>query len=171
MTRKRSGGWTIVELIIVMIVISILATVAAVRFPTSSNRNLISARNQLMKDIRIAQSTAISQQFFCGVYFDFANNKYWLYEHPVHISNIITNPATGQDYIVELSSYNNIELFATSLGGDTVKFNSKGIPFDVPGKLLVEESVTLIDVQSGNTIQIFVLPGTGLVKHGDIIDG
>ncbi|MFH1428903.1 MAG: type II secretion system protein [Candidatus Margulisiibacteriota bacterium] len=165
MDRKSKNGFTLIELIVVMVIISILATVAIVKYPVTSNRDLVNARSRLMKDIRIAQTAAISQKFFCGVKFDLVANKYWLYTGNHAYSNIITDPTNQQQYIVDLSGYGSVKLHVTDLAGEMVQFNQKGVPFDEGGKLTTEKSVTLIDAKSGNTTQIFVLPGTGLVKY------
>ena len=157
-----------IELIMVMLVISALAVGVLNILPSPSGMQLVSARNQLMRDIRFAQNAAVTQQAAYGLKLDIAQQKYSIYQGEANYSNIIQNPVNQRPYEVDLSSaYSNyVELLSTDLAGEVVQFDLFGSPFDTGGTVNVRKNVILRDTKTGDTRQILIQPITGGVKEG-----
>jgi prepilin-type N-terminal cleavage/methylation domain-containing protein len=58
--KQHNQGFTLIELITVLILISVIAAYATMRTPSSATYNLTSVAEQLRRDIRLTQTLATS---------------------------------------------------------------------------------------------------------------
>jgi len=160
----HKNGFTLIELIVGIVLISILALGAVMTMPKPATFRLASAKARLEQDIRLVQTLALNRQTGYGLRFEPAIEQYSAYQGNLNYANIITNPADGRTFIVSYASvFPTIQIVSTSLGGGVLQFNRKGIPADTVGTLNVQQTIVLSDAD-GKTVTVTVLPRTGLVR-------
>lgn len=151
-------GYTVIEIIMVIVIIGILAALAAPAFIVSfDNLKIEGAYRQLMQDTRYAQQLAITRQTVHGVSFDPANESYFVYRQAA--ANIVKDPATQKPFAVTYASgkFSGINLTATTFTApsqDVIEFNSLGAP-SCGGAVTIS--------YSGITKTVSVEPNTGRV--------
>lgn len=85
--QQKQSGFTLIEVILVVIVLSVIAAVTIPNFSTSYRHfQLKSAAEQLMYVMRYAQSRAVSKNIMVRLEFDDNNSKYWLTEQDEELS-------------------------------------------------------------------------------------
>lgn len=72
-----SRGFTLIELVLVIILIGVLAVTAAPRFFTDSGYDQVAARDQLIQLLRQAQLQTMNNSAECQVV-HFGNNQSWI---------------------------------------------------------------------------------------------
>jgi prepilin-type N-terminal cleavage/methylation domain-containing protein len=153
---RRSSGFTIVEIIVVLLLMSILAATLIGRSITSSNLELNSATDKILNQIRYAQSQAMKRtnavSGVWGIQSD-GNNKYWMFR---------ASPAVTEERIPG-GDYEETETHITfkNLGKD-IKLNSFTIVFDFLGRpyRAQELGVPNTPVTAANSLTISVSKGT-----------
>ena len=118
----RSGGFTLVEFVLVMVLLIIMTAVAVPRFTAVQSLRVNAAARGIASDIRYAQSLAISAGknhrvvFSAGGYTIEENAGGWQY---------ITFPVTADNFIVQIAAdYEGVVIDSSY----TVEFNSLGEP-------------------------------------------
>jgi prepilin-type N-terminal cleavage/methylation domain-containing protein len=159
-TTPNNRGFTLIEIVVVLVLISIVAAAAFQRSVTTGDMNLASQFNKIQNQIRYPQSMAMKE----GKYWGFAheNGNYWIFTG----SNKNTVPNQRL-----LPGQKNIKISLTDLGltmipnNFTVIFDSYGIPYssDINTPLNPELDVYLSE--TGSPPRTFtILPETGLVR-------
>lgn len=162
---KLSRGYTLIELILVIVLISILSTIALVKYPAPAKMYLQASRTKLIRDLRFAQNAAILQKQITGVKLDFAQNSYKVYQGNQNYSNVINDPSLSSRYEILFNSlFPGVKLSATNLIGEFVQFDSRGVPYDSAGKLLAAAQITLSELSGSPNVSITIMPETGLIK-------
>ena len=72
-------GFTVIELIMVIVVIGIIAIVFFTQLSPYYNIKSVSAAHRILSDIRYAQQLAIQRHTDAGVVFDVDDNSYFVY--------------------------------------------------------------------------------------------
>jgi prepilin-type N-terminal cleavage/methylation domain-containing protein len=126
--KNREWGFTLIELIVVIVILLILSAVIAPKITNViTGTRINTAARKIASDIRYAQSLAISAQTTYGVIFNpNPTNTYSLYQNTS--ATIITNPFSGGLYTVQLNTgeYDGITIWGS--GSSEVKFDSLGSP-------------------------------------------
>jgi len=125
---KYEGGFTLIELIVVVAILGVLVYLAAANFGTSqTNVQLDAAAQQIATDIRYAQQIARTAGQSTRVYFDISNNRYYLKWAD---GTYLKNPAGSADFIVELGAgnFSEVVLTGSSLNYARLDFTSSGAP-------------------------------------------
>lgn len=137
----KSLGFTIIELIIVIVVIGIIWFTTSIRFSVTAN--LSAPTTQLADDVRYTQNLAMTR-----------NQRYSIIISAN--SYTIKNTVSG---IIEYSVDLNNDITASNL---TITFNTKGMPLDINGNQL--SSTAIITLSSGSvSSDINITPVTGQV--------
>ncbi len=151
---KQIRGFTLIELILVLVITSIISTYAVIKFPSGST-SISAQANQLMADIRHTQSLAIHRGQRYRI--NFNNDRYWI--SSADGATLYTHPASGSTTIfldtgISLASTNNF-----------LVFDGQGKPYTntlTPGTALAADAViTLTAASESRTIR--VTPETGRV--------
>ena len=150
---RRYSGFTIVELITAIVLVSLLAFVFIPRHPVESI-NTAGLSDQLLADIRYAQALSMTRgQRYCVL---FTASTYQLRSGDT-CTTPINHPATGSSSPVGL---NGGTLSLANLPNNYVAFNGKGIPYtDGTTTLAADATVTL--AFAGNTRTITISTQTG----------
>jgi len=112
--RRKAGGFTMLEMMIIVVIIGIVAALAVPTFIASMPRMRArtEARN-VLNLLRLARSKAISEGAQYGVYVDVGNNQYLLFKdtsNPASMvyelaDSVVTGPESIQPDVVSTASF------------------------------------------------------------------
>lgn len=162
-------GWakafTLIEIIIVIVILAIAATLAVPMLSTAADMEVRSAAQVVAADLEYAKSMSISRQQNYSVVFDLANNSYQIQDDS---SNVIPHPGRpGSSFVVDFdddSRTENTTITAADFDSQqTITFDYLGSPFSSVGTAnpLNNGTVTL---QAGSfSFDIVIEPVTGYI--------
>ncbi len=154
--KKNCRGLTILELTIAGVVLGVIVAMAAPEFGTTVQRLKFKGRSRdVISDIRLARSDAVSQRAQFGVHFDYGQNGYTLFKD-------LVNPGLFQydwgDSVIKTVSWGqDAWLYYTSFSPSTVVFMPDG-------SASISGDVILSDASYNRKARINVLAATGRVK-------
>ena len=161
---KSPTGYTLIELIIVIVIISILSAIVIVKYPAPSKMYLQACNDKLIRDLRFAQNTAILQKQITGVKLDLTLNKYCIYQGDQNFTNVLTDPSDSSRYEILLNTtFPGVKIISTTLGGLFVQFDADGVPFESAGRISSIEQIILSETSSKNAT-INIIPETGTIR-------
>jgi prepilin-type N-terminal cleavage/methylation domain-containing protein len=158
--RSSSGGFTVVELLIVVVILSIAALTAIPMMSSASSMQIRSAANLIMADLEYAKSMAITRGQNHSVVFDAGTDSYQIEDQN---NNVIPHPVKkGFNYVMSFPNdnrLNRIDITNVNFNGNpSVEFDCLGSPVGITG----EGTVTF---QAGDmTATVKVEPVTGFIS-------
>lgn len=165
MTAKRKNGFTLVEMIVLVVILSLIALAAVPMIGSAGTMQLKAAANKIAADLEYAKSMAISRQKTYTIGFDALNERYWIMDS----DGLITNPINNKTFMIDFATeakLNRVEI-------DSVDFDSvMSISFDYLGSPYAgsDTSSPLTDGTNGitikvgdDTMEILVEPVTGYI--------
>ncbi len=158
--RDKSGGFTVIELLIVVVIIAIAALLAVPMITSAAGIQVRSAANMVAADLEYAKSMAISRGQDFSVVFDEAGDSYRIKNQDV---DPIPHPVKkGFDYLIDFRGDSRLDKVDIA----DVDFNSTGlVTFDCLGS---PDSGGIITLQAGGTtMRISVEPVTGFISIQD----
>ena len=171
-SRKQSSdnrqGFTLIEMMIVVLIVSIIGAMAVARMGDTAVTQLRSAAQLLVADLGFAQVESIGHGADLRVVvFDVAGNSY----HIAAASNAatpITNPVSKAPYQVifgqgTTQSLSAVSISAVSVGGDAQ------LKFGVYGQLDQATAATITLITESHRVTITIHPVTGEASIGDIV--
>jgi prepilin-type N-terminal cleavage/methylation domain-containing protein len=166
--QARKGGFTLIEILLVVVIIAIAAMVAVPMIGSTSGMQIQSAANIIAADLEYTKSMAISRQKNYSLVFNLAGDYY-----EVHDSNgiIIKNPVTKLDYKVYFRSdsrLNKVVIESATLDPSsdppTITFDYLGSPYSGSGTSNPLNS-GVVNIKAGDfTMNIIVEPVTGFIS-------
>ncbi len=137
----KIGGFTFLELVVLLSIIGILALSIAIRSPGQESR-LLAQKERVIQDIRYAQSLAMSRGTRCRIVF--GSDQYQIeFRNPTtHTWVRVNNPTTG---LASQPLEPGMTFSHTTLRDRILVFNSLGKPFQGDQMLdfIINETVTL----------------------------
>ena len=155
--RGICGGFTIVEIVIIVVVISIAALVAIPMMSSAASLQIRSAANMISADLEYARSIAISMGQNYKVVFDTAADSYKIVDP---LGATIQHPVKkGFPYVIDFqneSRLSRVDITIAEFNGDqTVVFDCLGSP---------DSGGTVILQADGTTKTVTVEPVTGFIS-------
>ncbi|MBN2590241.1 MAG: GspH/FimT family pseudopilin [Sedimentisphaerales bacterium] len=156
-----ASGFTLIEIIIVVVILSIAAMAAIPLMSSASDVQIRSASNLIAADLEYAKSMAISRGQNYSVVFDGSNNSYGIYKEGE--SDPIPHPVKkGFDYVMNFTNDSRLgKVDITNVNFDstsTVEFDCLGSPVDL------NNTGTITISANGITAIISVEPVTGYIS-------
>ena len=151
---RQVRGFTLIELILVLLIVSILSTYAIIRFP-GDGINLSAQADQIVADIRHTQSLAINRGQRYRI--NFSSDRYWISNIDNTTSYI--HPASGTATIFLDTG------IALTTTHSFLVFGGEGVPYTnalTPGTALAADAVVTLS-ESSETRTIRISPETGRV--------
>ncbi len=163
----NKNGFTVIELIMVILVISILAVVIITRSGSYYPIKLNGAGEKLLSDIRYAKRLAMTNHRTYGISFNVAGNSYIVYDGTS--ATPVDDPhRPGKDLEIDYDEhtyYDGIEITSASFGGtNELKFDSFGVPYDGDDNELAADSTVILSCR-GNDFTVTVTARTGKLSH------
>jgi prepilin-type N-terminal cleavage/methylation domain-containing protein len=154
----KVSGFTLIEIIIVVVILSIAAMAAIPLMSSASDVQIRSAANLIAADLEYAKSMAISRGQYYSVVFDEGENSYGIYK--VGETDPIQHPVKkGFPYVMNFSNDSRLgKVDITNINFDgisTVEFDCLGSP---------DEGGSIILNANGITATITVEPVTGYIS-------
>lgn len=166
----RKGGFSLIELIIVILILVIISIFVALRSPDLNIIRTAQAAYKLKSDIRFAQSYAVASRKRSRVAFDRGANSYSVFTEPSLGSWInMTNPLTKQSFVVNFGQgdYTGVSITQVDFGGEDndLVFDASGIPYGYSGGSATALSANgTVVLSGGENKTIIVIPQTGMVS-------
>lgn len=169
MKQGAARGWTVIEIVMVIVIMGILALLAIPRFDTFYSIKLNGAAKKLVSDIRYVQQLAVAEHTNTKIVFNTATETYTAQKYNGSSWVAIIDPFTRGDLTENFTSdpqFGGVNIFSTTLSSTTLRFTLRGVPQEGPdagpADITVERSVTF--TFRGNTVSIFITPQTGRVR-------
>jgi prepilin-type N-terminal cleavage/methylation domain-containing protein len=162
---RRSVGFTMVELVLVITILGILAWVAFPKFETYYEIKLDAAARRVAADLRYAQNRSIGTRTVHGVLFEPSLGRFTVFAPTP--ATPATDPADrAKPLRVDFASngeFRGVALASASFGTTTgVKFDFFGVPLDTAGAELATPGRVVLSYQ-GHVDTVEVSPNTGKV--------
>jgi prepilin-type N-terminal cleavage/methylation domain-containing protein len=166
---RRPAGFTIVEIIVVLLLMSILAATLLGRSITTGTIDLNSATDKIRNQLRYAQSQAMKRtDAVWGIQSD-GSSQYWLFRAT---PSTPTKPSATEEVLIPGGDYaaGGTRVSFANLGADlnifTLVFDSLGRPYKgqtngVPNSPVIKEDNPIVKVTKGEERQITITPETG----------
>jgi len=155
---RKTGGFTLLELMTVLVVIGIIAAMAMPNFDLSIKKiRFKSASNSIISGLRLARSSSISQKVQYGVNFNVNSNV-------ISVFKDLTNPGgftfDGSDSVVMRDT------LSRGFGGLNTSFADNTVFFFPDGRASLTGNVEGSNQwgESSALVQISVLAATGRIK-------
>jgi type II secretion system protein H len=167
------AGFTLVEILMVVIILGIASAVIVPNLGTRNDMNVAAAARVIMADLMYAQNRAIVTQAMHYVPINVAGQSYSILSSKPNASPIVyvQNPVNGQNYVTKFSSASNpglqpAALQAVSVDGKAcIAFDELGQPYSwdpATGNSTALVNPATIPVKCGTfLLTIFVEPYTG----------
>lgn len=154
---KRTAGFTMLEMMIIVVIIGIVAAMAVPSFYNTIPR--LKARTEarnILNFVRLARSKAVSDGSQYGVYIDTNTRQYILFKDTINPAQMIYN--TGDSVVVGPETLDpDVVLTSSTFTNNTVIF--------VPtGGASQSGSFTLDNTDGGSSYTVSVLSSTGKSK-------
>jgi prepilin-type N-terminal cleavage/methylation domain-containing protein len=127
---RRAGGFTLIEVICVVLIMAIAAAIVFAGLSNTSDLQAESAARTAMADLLYAQNLAIATQQNVYINFDLVNGDYSLCSSlPAGATTYLTNPVSQASYINTWTG-TNWSLSLTNFSGNTAMcFDALGTPW------------------------------------------
>ncbi|MCD6175500.1 MAG: prepilin-type N-terminal cleavage/methylation domain-containing protein, partial [Planctomycetes bacterium] len=171
--KRSPKGFTLVELIIVVVILGIAAAIAVPMLSSAADMQVRSAANRIAADLDYAKNLAITHQSRYCVIFDEANESYEIRVDPFGVGDVIDHPVNPGKFVVDFSAdsrLSRVDIVSADFDSGTsvsnvITFDYMGSPYSsTMATNLLTGQITLRDKQSGNfTLTVDVEPVTGYV--------
>lgn len=158
---KNQNGFTLIELIVVIVIVGILSYAVVANYTESHERLQINAITlKIASDVRYARDLALTEGMGSRVYIDLTNNQYYLKWDD---ESYMQNPMGGGDFVIRLGrpgEFGSVQITSTAFSGGRLDFGTSGSPRNAGNSFSGE----LILVSINNEKKIVITANTGFVR-------
>lgn len=144
--RSKRFGFTLVEMMVVMVILAIAAAVVIPLAMDSTSTQALAAARMVAADLQYAQSAAITFQMPITMTFSTSNESYTLKDPN---GTTLTHPVQRSAYAINFASQsgmNEVEIVSASFGsGQSVTFDEMGTPAS-PGTVRLQAGPYIYDI-------------------------
>jgi prepilin-type N-terminal cleavage/methylation domain-containing protein len=163
--KHGRNGFTLVELIIVVVILSIAALMAVPMVSSAADMQVRSAANQIAAHLDYAKSMAITHQQSHSVVFDVSNEIYQVQDAD---GNLIDHPVNPGSFVVDFSNteLDKVDITSADFDGDitrAITFDYLGSPYSGTDTTTPLNSGQIILQANDFSITVSVEPITGYV--------
>jgi len=164
LTNMLRSGFTLVELIMVILILSIAAAMVLPMASSAGSVQLRAAANMVAADLEYAKSMAISRGQAYSILFDKNNETYRVQDH--NEVDILHPVKKGLPYLVDFPHEGRLSRVtidnAVFNGTSRVAFDYLGTPYDDNGASLNAAGSVILKA-GGDTMTVKVEPVTGFI--------
>ncbi len=157
---RLKKAFTIVEIIIVVIILSIASLIAIPMLSSAADTQVRSAANVLAADLEYAKNLAISRQKNYSIVFNAAANTYEIQDDA---GDVIEHPMTGKSYTVNFSTesrLSRVEIGSVSFdSSSTLTYDYLGSPYNGASTPLNSGQIVLEADNYSTTITVQAVTG------------
>ncbi len=163
---KTSVGFSLIELLIVIVILGIAAAVAVPMISSAASMQIRAAGSMVAADLEYAKSMAISRGQMYSVVFDAANETYEIRDPN---NAVIAHPIRkGFDYTVDFANdgrLDRVDITSANFDGKTtIGFDYLGSPYSIDGASTALNS-GVISLQAGGTTKTVTIEAvTGFIS-------
>lgn len=164
MTGKDEKGFTLIELVLLVVIVAILAAVVNLGLGSLGSNKPNSAARRLASDLRFAQQLSLTKHNRHGIIF--TATSYSVFQNDNTVDLVPRNPSGGSPFTVSMAGdFAGITIDATALTNSIVRFETNGKPSEgaVPAPLAASRQVTFTDTASGSSKSITITQETGKI--------
>ncbi|MEK7279741.1 MAG: prepilin-type N-terminal cleavage/methylation domain-containing protein [Nitrospirota bacterium] len=169
MIYRDEKGFTLIELVIVIVLLGIIGVVVSLNLGSLSSIRVNNAIKKMVGDLRYAQQLAIATQSRHGLAID-STQTYSIHKDTGGVDADIKDPTNlGNNFVVDFDTYqqgqlNGVRFSSTTpfCGVSVIEFNSSGAPTDTNGTPLACASSIGFAGSSGT---ILIEPNTGKLTY------
>jgi prepilin-type N-terminal cleavage/methylation domain-containing protein len=160
---RTRRGFTLVEIIIVVVILAIASLVAIPVFSTGADMQVRSAANKIAADMDYAKGLAVTHQKNYTVVFTPASESYQIQDAD---GNVIDHPLRSGQFIETLSAdrrVGRVNIVSTNFNNDAVTFDYLGAPYSGTDTSSPLNSGRIILQADAFTLNVDIEPVTGYV--------
>ena len=169
--RRAGSGFTIIEVLLVVMIISIAAMMVLPMFSSADSMQLRSAANMIAADLEYAKSMAITRGQKFSVVFDETTDSYRIKDQD---GVVIAHPVKkGFSYVINLQDerLDKVDIADADFDPDssnTITFDYLGSPYSGTGTNPLNSGVITLQAKgTGVAISVGIEPVTGFISISD----
>jgi len=156
--NRNSRGFTIIEIIVVLVLISIIAAAVFRRSISTDQMNFVSQYDKIQNQVRYPQSIAMKRGEYWG--FSCDTNDYWIFTG-TNKDNVSNQRLLSGQEVIKIS----LADLGVTMDPFTVIFNSYGIPYSPDWTTQLSADLVINLTDSGSESRSFtIVPETGLIR-------
>ena len=164
---RHSRGFTLTEVVMVMVILSIVAVSSFVVISSYKTHELYAAAERIASDLRYAKNSAQSSGTWHGILFNVSpTNTYTVYYTDGTTDTNLADPSNpGVNYTVNVySNYRGVTISEVNIGsGSKVEFNPFGAPYtDKTGSALTTAGTITLSLGSDSRT-VYIEAETGRI--------